>query len=146
MGDRYLKKIKTVIRLLGEANPDIESLEVRNFLYGIKVTRSRGVTKSVEQRVEEPLFSNPEKPPYQEVKSPMVGTYYRNEKKTRKPLVREGGRVKAGQVLCYIEALKLMNPVLSDYEGIVRTVCVRKNRQPVEFGQILFEIEETKEQ
>ena len=74
------------------------------------------------------------------VESPMVGTFYRAPEPGAPPFVEEGQPIGAGQTLCILEAMKLMNEVKSDVEGIVRRIHV-ENAQPVEFGQLLFELE-----
>jgi oxaloacetate decarboxylase (Na+ extruding) subunit alpha len=74
------------------------------------------------------------------VESPMVGTFYRAPQPGAPPFVEEGDAVAAGQTLCILEAMKLMNEVKADLEGIVRTIHVG-NAEPVEFGQLLFEVE-----
>ena len=74
------------------------------------------------------------------VESPMVGTFYRASQPGSPPFVEEGDAVAPGQTLCILEAMKLMNEVKADVEGIVRAIHV-ENAQPVEFGQLLFELE-----
>ena len=74
------------------------------------------------------------------VESPMVGTFYRAAQPGAPPFVEEGQPVGAGQTLCILEAMKLMNEVKADVEGIVRAIHV-ENAAPVEFGQLLFELE-----
>src|SRR5438105_706961 len=74
------------------------------------------------------------------VEAPMVGTFYRAPQPGAPPFVQEGEPVGAGQTLCILEAMKLMNEVKSDLDAIVRAVHV-ENAQPVEFGQLLFELE-----
>jgi oxaloacetate decarboxylase (Na+ extruding) subunit alpha len=74
------------------------------------------------------------------VEAPMVGTFYRAAAPGAAPFVEEGTPVALGQTLCILEAMKLMNEVKSDVEGIVRAIHV-ENAQPVEFGQLLFELE-----
>jgi oxaloacetate decarboxylase alpha subunit len=74
------------------------------------------------------------------VESPMVGTFYRAPGPGQPPFVEEGEPVGAGQTLCILEAMKLMNEVKSEVDGIVRAIYV-ENDQPVEFGQLLFELE-----
>jgi acetyl-CoA carboxylase biotin carboxyl carrier protein len=73
------------------------------------------------------------------VKSPMVGTYYASPAAGAPPFVEPGVRVRVGQVLCIIEAMKLMNEIEAEIEGEV-IKCYAENGQPVEFGQPLFEI------
>ena len=74
------------------------------------------------------------------VEAPMVGTFYRAPQPGAPPFVEEGQAVGAGQTLCILEAMKLMNEVKTDVEGIVRTIHV-ENAEAVEFGQLLFELE-----
>jgi oxaloacetate decarboxylase alpha subunit len=74
------------------------------------------------------------------VESPMVGTFYRAPQPGAPPFVQEGEAVAAGQTLCILEAMKLMNEVKSEAEAIVRKIWV-ENAQPVEYGQLLFELE-----
>jgi acetyl-CoA carboxylase biotin carboxyl carrier protein len=75
-----------------------------------------------------------------EVKSPMVGTFYRSPAPEAPSYVEVGARVTKGQTLCILEAMKLMNELESEFNGIVREVCV-ENAEPVEYGQVLFRIE-----
>jgi len=77
---------------------------------------------------------------YHRVESPMVGTFYRAPQPGAPPFVEIGDVVGPGQTLCILEAMKLMNEVKADLEGIVRSIGV-ENAQPVEFGQVLFELE-----
>jgi len=74
------------------------------------------------------------------VESPMVGTFYRAPQPGAPPFVEVGDVVAPGQTLCILEAMKLMNEVKADVEGVVRGVHA-ENAQPVEFGQLLFELE-----
>jgi acetyl-CoA carboxylase biotin carboxyl carrier protein len=75
-----------------------------------------------------------------EIKSPMVGTYYRAPEPGADPYVKPGSRVSVGQTLCIIEAMKIMNEIESEISGVVRDVLV-EDAQPVEFGQVLFRVE-----
>ena len=74
------------------------------------------------------------------VKSPMVGTFYRAPSPDAKPFVEIGDAVKAGQTICIIEAMKLMNEIETDHDGVVKAILV-ENGQPVEYGEPLFVIE-----
>lgn len=74
------------------------------------------------------------------IKSPMVGTFYRAPAPDAPPFVEVGHTIEAGQVVCIIEAMKLMNEIKSDVRGTIREIAV-ENGQPVEFGQALFAIE-----
>ena len=75
-----------------------------------------------------------------EVKSPMVGTFYRAPSPEADPFVREGDRAEENTVLCIIEAMKVMNEITAGISGVVREILV-KNGESVEFGQPLFRIE-----
>jgi oxaloacetate decarboxylase (Na+ extruding) subunit alpha len=74
------------------------------------------------------------------IEAPMVGTFYRAAQPGADPFVEEGDAVSAGQTLCILEAMKLMNEVKADLEGVVHKIHV-ENAEPVEFGQLLFELE-----
>ena len=84
---------------------------------------------------EEPALSH-----LTEVKSPMVGTFYRAPAPEAPPYVEIGSVVKKGQTLCILEAMKLMNELESEVDGVVREILV-ENSDPVEYGQVLFRIE-----
>jgi acetyl-CoA carboxylase biotin carboxyl carrier protein len=75
-----------------------------------------------------------------QVKAPIVGTFYRSSSPDAPVFVQVGDKVESGQVLCIIEAMKLMNEIESDKAGVVREILVT-NAQPVEYGQALFVIE-----
>ncbi len=75
-----------------------------------------------------------------DVKSPMVGTYYKSPEPGSKAYVAVGDRVKKGQILCIIEAMKIMNEIESEFAGVVREILV-EDAQPVEYGQALFRID-----
>jgi acetyl-CoA carboxylase biotin carboxyl carrier protein len=73
------------------------------------------------------------------VKSPMVGTFYRSSAPGSKPFVEIGQNVNAGETLCIIEAMKLMNEIDSEYDGEIANIYV-ENGQPVQYGERLFAI------
>jgi acetyl-CoA carboxylase biotin carboxyl carrier protein len=75
-----------------------------------------------------------------EIKSPMVGTFYSAPEPGAEPYAKTGSRVATGQVVCIIEAMKIMNEIESEVAGVVREVLV-ENAQPVEFGQPLFRVD-----
>ena len=75
-----------------------------------------------------------------EVKSPMVGTFYRAPEPGAEPYAKVGSRISAGQTLCIIEAMKIMNELEAEVSGTIREVLV-EDAQPVEFGQVLFRVE-----
>jgi len=75
-----------------------------------------------------------------EVKSPMVGTFYAAPEPGAKPYVTAGQRVEKGEIVCIIEAMKIMNEIESEYAGVVREI-VASDGQPVEYGQALYRID-----
>lgn len=75
-----------------------------------------------------------------EVNAPIVGTFYAASSPEAAPFVKEGDRVQVGQVLCIIEAMKLMNEIEAEVAGTIVEICVR-NEEPVEYGQVLFTID-----
>ena len=74
------------------------------------------------------------------ITSPIVGTFYSAPSPEAKAFVKVGDRVKAGQTVCILEAMKLMNEIESDYDGTITEIFV-ENGQPVEYGQPLFRLE-----
>jgi acetyl-CoA carboxylase biotin carboxyl carrier protein len=144
-----LKEIKDLIALL--QGTDISELEIERAGNRIKIKRGKGLThteieiekevadiskKEAIKRIEE----IPEKERLVAVTSPIVGTFYRSPSPDAKPFVEEGDRVKKGQVLCVIEAMKLMNEIDSEVDGKVAKV-IAENGHPVEYGEPLFLIE-----
>lgn len=84
---------------------------------------------------EEKLASN-----LKQIKSPMVGTFYRSPAPGSEPFTEVGQPVAVGQTVCIVEAMKLMNEIGSDYNGVIRRILT-ENGQPVEYGQPLFLVE-----
>ncbi|MFA6149575.1 MAG: acetyl-CoA carboxylase biotin carboxyl carrier protein [bacterium] len=80
-----------------------------------------------------------QKPTYKEIVSPIVGTFYRAPAPDAAPFVEVGTRVVKGQVLCIVEAMKIMNQIESDTTGTIAAIIV-ENAQPVAYGQALFHI------
>jgi acetyl-CoA carboxylase biotin carboxyl carrier protein len=86
--------------------------------------------------------ATPAKSQLLEIKSPMVGTYYSAPEPSAPPFVAVGQRVTKGQVVCIIEAMKIMNEIESEFDGVVREVLV-DNSHPVEYGQVLLRVDPT---
>ena len=86
-----------------------------------------------------PATQAPAPAPGHVVSSPMVGTFYRSASPDAPPYAELGASVRKGQVLCIIEAMKLMNEIESDVDGVVVEVLAQ-NGQPVQFGQPLFRV------
>ncbi len=75
-----------------------------------------------------------------EIKSPLVGTFYRSPKPGAPPFINTQDKIVKGQTLCIIEAMKVMNEIKSDVEGIVVEICI-KDGEPVDFGKTLIKVE-----
>jgi acetyl-CoA carboxylase biotin carboxyl carrier protein len=73
------------------------------------------------------------------IRAPIVGTFYRSAAPDAPPYISVGDRVRKGQVVCIVEAMKLMNQIESDVEGVVTEILI-ENAQPVQFGQELFRL------
>lgn len=76
---------------------------------------------------------------YEEIKSPMVGTFYRTPAPDEPPYTEVGDRIRSGQVLCIIEAMKLMNEIEAEISGQVMEILVNSG-EPVEYGQVLMRV------
>jgi acetyl-CoA carboxylase biotin carboxyl carrier protein len=148
-----LRKLKKLIDLVQESG--IAELEVTEGEERVKIVRSGRATGETFVTVPAhpasppapppPAAAAPAEPPAPPpeghmVKSPMVGTFYRASAPDAKPFVEVGDTVKAGQTVCIIEAMKLMNEIESDQDGVVKAILV-DNGQPVEYGEPLFVIE-----
>lgn len=142
-----LNEIKELLDILKDT--DITELSIEKEGIKIKVRRERLVGPFEIQQTQR-LTETPKTPlPVQSeeetkrlitVTAPIVGTFYRSPSPDAPPFVEVGTRVKKGQTLCIIEAMKLMNEIESEVEGIVVRILV-ENGQPVEYGEPLFLIE-----
>lgn len=149
-----LKEIREVINLMNEN--DLSEVEIEREGSKVKIKKSgyevfEPVQRSVPMRAEasasQPVQPAGDSSPKaatpsntQEIQSPMVGTFYRAPSPEAPPFVEVGQVVETGQVVCIVEAMKLMNEIKSEVRGKVVEVPV-DNGQPVEFGQALFVIE-----
>ena len=84
--------------------------------------------------------AEPSKTKFLEVKSPMVGTYYGAPEPGAKPYLAVGDRISKGQIVCIIEAMKIMNEIESEFDGVVKEILAQ-NAHPVEYGQVLLRID-----
>ena len=112
---------------------------------GMGQTQAMPLPVAVTQAMSTPATNPPtadaaSAPPGHTMKSPMVGTFYRSASPTAKPFAEVGDTVKAGQTICIIEAMKLMNEIEADKDGVVKAVLV-ENGQPVEYAEPLFVID-----
>ena len=93
----------------------------------------------VQPAAAEPQAAARENAFYKEIKAPMVGVFYTSSAPEAEPYVTKGSQVKKGDVVCIIEAMKLMNEIAAEEEGQIVEVCVQ-NGQIVEYGQTLFKL------
>ncbi len=149
-----LRKLKTLIDLVSESN--VSELEITEADGKVRIVKA-GAQPVVVQTVAAPALAPaavaapaaaPAAAPVAEapvetghvVKSPMVGTFYRASSPGAKAFAEVGDQVKAGQAVCIIEAMKIMNEIEADQDGTITKILV-DNGQPVEYGQPLFVIE-----
>lgn len=106
-----------------------------------KVSTSQVVQKEVKEPIatEDVKSSIDDNANCKEIKSPIVGTFYESPSPDAEAYVKVGDKVKKGDVLCIIEAMKLMNEIESDCDGEIVEISV-KNESPIEYGQVLFKI------
>ena len=143
-----LRKLKKLIDLVQESG--ISELEVTEGEEKVKIVRSggSGVVHAAPAfaPIAAPLppgpvaVAAPAEIPGHLVKSPMVGTFYRSPSPGAKPFVEVGDTVKSGDTICIIEAMKLLNEIECDKDGVVKAILV-ENGQPVEYGEPLVIID-----
>ena len=151
-----LKDVRRLAELLRES-PEIGSIEVKGwFGTGVVITRTPAAGAPMMVPVSSghppvapaagpaaaPAAAPAPEPPanLREIKSPMVGTFYKAPEPGAAPYVKVGTRITAGQTVCIIEAMKIMNEIEAEVTGVVREVCV-EDAQPVEFGQVLYRVD-----
>ena len=144
-----LRKLKTLIELVEGSS--ICELEVTEGEEKVRIVKTQAAPSGTTFMMAPPTMAAPalqsqpvaaevsaDQPPTGTiVKAPMVGTVYRSGSPGAKSFVDIGSEVKEGDVLCIIEAMKLMNEILAEQAGVVRQIAV-ENGQPVEYGQVLF--------
>jgi len=157
-----LKDVKKLAELLRDS-PELGSIEVTGFFgTGVVITRTnQGAPAAYAQMpmmAPTPMMAPPAATPsggaapaapaaalapvstHKDIKSPMVGTFYKSPEPGAEAYVKVGGRVTAGQTVCIIEAMKIMNEIEAEVSGVVREILV-EDTQPVEFGQVLFRVD-----
>jgi acetyl-CoA carboxylase biotin carboxyl carrier protein len=105
-----------------------------------RVAGSTAATAGTSQPAQTAVKPEPPKARYLEVKSPMVGTYYSAPEPGARPYITVGDRISKGQILCIIEAMKIMNEIESEFDGVVKEILAQ-NSHPVEYGQVLFRVD-----
>ncbi len=150
---RYLKKL---VEMLDQSS--VDSIELSSDK-GVKIRISKTPQQRGTVQVSAPMAmpqlvapsaaapsaaampkAEPAKSNLLEVKSPMVGTYYGAPEPGAKPYLSVGDRISKGQILCIIEAMKIMNEIESEFDGVVKEIAA-ENAHPVEYGQVLFRID-----
>jgi len=150
-----LKDVRQLAELLHEY-PEIGSIEVKGwFDTGVTLTRTGAVGLPAPVMASAPAApaapaaaatpaaaeARPAAPTsLKDIKSPMVGTFYKSPEPGADAYVKVGTRVTAGQTVCIIEAMKIMNEIEAEVTGVVREVLV-EDSQPVEFGTVLFRVD-----
>jgi acetyl-CoA carboxylase biotin carboxyl carrier protein len=147
-----LRKLKKLIDLVEESG--IAELEVTEGEEKVKIVKGGRTQETVYVQAQAPVAqpapaapvaaaaAAPEPaaaPEGHVVKSPMVGTFYRSASPGSKTFAEVGDTVKAGQTVCIIEAMKLMNEIETDKDGVIKAILI-ENGQPVEYGEPLFVI------
>jgi acetyl-CoA carboxylase biotin carboxyl carrier protein len=150
--------IAQIVQILKDA-PEVGAIEIRRGLFGawssVRVSKAGHGGNTIGGGPAHVVVSHPAAAPSStspaaspapagpqllEIKSPMVGTFYQSPEPAAQPYVKVGSRVNVGQVVCIIEAMKIMNEIESEVGGVVREVTAQ-NAQPVEFGQVLFRVD-----
>ena len=149
-----IRKVKKLIEMLEESN--LEEIEIQegeesvrlvknkpNYLLSSQPVNTESI-HTIEDRPTERSNEESEEPAEDEdsgdlINSPMVGTFYASASPGSKPFVSVGDHVNEGDVVCIVEAMKMMNEIKSEFSGEVLSINV-ENSQPVEYGQTLFEI------
>jgi oxaloacetate decarboxylase alpha subunit len=143
------ERIRELVRIVQESGVAEIAIEEAGMRVSIRRREEPEVAPTVTPALTEPFEADtaalqpPAEPAadgFVRVEAPMVGTFYRAASPGAPPFVEEGASVATGQTLCILEAMKLMNEIKSDLDGIVRRIHVA-NGDAVEFGQLLFEIE-----
>ena len=148
-----LEFLQKLLDLLNRSEAD--TIEIRKWTTTIKVSRnspapapssllppppSPGRREEGGERRDVAAAESVELPPdLTDIKSPMVGTFYAQPEPGAEPYVRVGSRIDPGKTLCIIEAMKIMNPLISEVSGVVAEIPV-EDAQPIEFGQVLFRV------
>ena len=148
-----IRKVKKLMEMLEESS--LSELEIIEGEESIRLSKATNVLNQNEVN-QVPVSHNPINPQINpgvnetievsseitgyEIKSPMVGTFYEAPSPEAKPFVKVGDSIKAGDTLCIIEAMKMLNQIESDKSGIVKAILV-ENAQPVEFNQVMFIVE-----
>lgn len=153
-----IRKVKKLIELLDESG--IAEIEIKEGEESVRISRyAQGAAPTVSMAPQPAMQApapahagspapsaapsapaEPEETGHQ-VTAPMVGTFYSSSSPGSPPFVQVGDRVKAGDTLCIVEAMKMMNQIESEVSGVIKSIRVQ-NGDPVEYGQVLFVIDQ----
>ena len=134
MNEAEIRKYARLMQELG-----LTGLEVKENLGVVRLERAGAASPAVMTAAAPAVQDVPAAPTSSEVRSPMVGIFYAAPAEDAEPFVEVGRRVKKGDTLCVIEAMKLMNEIQADYDCEIEAVLV-SNEQKVEYGQPLFRV------
>ena len=143
------KDIKEIVKDMGESKIDELKIE---FPDGTKISMKKNESKTnvviaqnqepvvseINNTTVEPVNKNSDEN-YKEIKSPMVGTFYSKSSSTAKPFVKVGDKVRKGDVVCIVEAMKLMNEIESEFDGEIVEIC-KNDEDMCEYGDCLFKV------
>ena len=142
-----IRKIKKLIEMLQES--DLKEIEVSQGDESVRILRDRFVQTNGNTIIQQSEVSGAESEIQQKIEtskaegnvitSPIVGTFYRKPSPDKDPFIRVGETVEKGDVLCIIEAMKMMNEIKSDFSGKVLSIDL-EDGEPVEFGQSIITI------
>lgn len=145
-----IRKVKKLIELIEES--DVAEIEIHEGEESVRISRVNSTVPAITMSAPQPQVAAtapaaPEavaevKPELtgHAIRSPMVGTFYRSPTPTSKPFVEIGQHVSAGETLCIIEAMKILNQIECDKSGVISQILV-ENGQPVEYNEPLFIVE-----
>ena len=147
-----IRKVKKLIELLEESG--IAELEIKEGEESVRISRNSHtaaapvaslavpapIATATPDAAADSTNTDSDLPPGHKIESPMVGTFYESPAPNSPAFVQIGQRVKVGETLCIIEAMKILNQIESDVAGEIKAILV-KNGDPVEYGQALFVIE-----
>ena len=145
-----IRKVKKLIEMLENSN--LEEIEIQEGEESVRLVKSHGNLRNIapqsivvpqenkQEIISEEAQSDEEtKEDSNPIYSPMVGTFYASASPGAKPFVSVGDIVAEGDVVCIVEAMKMMNEIKSEFSGKVLSINV-ENAEPVEYGQLLFEL------
>ena len=145
-----IRKVKKLIEMLENSN--LEEIEIQEGEESVRLVKSNNKTQAIapqsivlpqdtvaQEVVDLSVTEKETKEDANSINSPMVGTFYASASPGAKPFISVGDIIAEGDVVCIVEAMKMMNEIKSDFSGTVLSVNV-ENSEPVEYGQSLFEI------